>query len=62
MSKAKLIIPLFGFGHVPGIKNYSYLNRNLFIISACRLPFNHVEANVKTSSLHNYQSIFVKMA
>ncbi|AVR90369.1 hypothetical protein CEQ02_00105 (plasmid) [Enterococcus faecalis] len=62
MSKAKLIIRLFGFGHVPSIKNYSYLNRNLFIISACRSPFNLVKANVKTPSLHNYRSIFVKMA
>ncbi|EFE17195.1 hypothetical protein HMPREF9498_00630 [Enterococcus faecalis TX4248] len=35
MSKAKPIIRIFVFDHVPGIKNYSYLNRNLFIIFAC---------------------------
>ncbi|MCV5984579.1 hypothetical protein MZO29_014450, partial [Enterococcus faecalis] len=31
LSKAKPIIRLLRVGHMPGMKNYSYLNRDFFI-------------------------------
>ncbi|EGO8422974.1 hypothetical protein DSH65_15135 [Enterococcus faecalis] len=62
MSKAKPVIRLLTLGQTLGTNNYSDLNRISFIISNCRRSFNGIETNVLTFLLHNYRSIFLKMA
>ncbi|EFQ09075.1 hypothetical protein HMPREF9493_02030, partial [Enterococcus faecalis DAPTO 516] len=61
LSKAKPVIRLLRFGHIPGMNNYSYLNSDFFYFHLYIL-FKPVRANVEIFSLHNYRSIFVKMA
>lgn len=41
MSKANPIIRIFEFGYVPGIKNYSYLNRNNYRSLSSQTPQNN---------------------